>query len=940
MSGYRLPDHPRAAAPVMRFRFNGRSYEGRAGDTLAAALIANGVTLVGRSFKYHRPRGIVGHGFAETNALVQLETGARTVPNALATRVPLYDGLEAKSINCWPSVGFDVGALNDRLSRVLSAGFYYKTFIWPSWHLFEPFIRKMAGLGRAPTMVDPDCYADRVHSCDVLVIGGGIAGVAAARTATDLGASVTLVEADDRIAGEPELAGGLVLKRTTALGYYDHNFVTAVEELDGGGVRQRFWKIRAKRVVLACGAFERPLLFGANDRPGVMLAESLRHYLDRHGAAAGRRPLFAVIDDHGYGAAIAARRAGLDVAAIVDARPAAGGIADEAAALGIPIFSNHRLLRAIGSKAVRGAEVLNQATGHRLRIACDVIGMAGGWSPAVQLFTQSGGTLRFEDRIGAFVPDRSAQSERSCGAARGVFATQDCIADGISAGRWAATGEAAERPEIVDQGYAPLTLPAPFAKAFVDMQTDVTIDDMRQATRENYRSIEHVKRYTVWGMGTDQGRLGAVNGVAVLAALQGLEPGALGSTRFRPPFAPVTLGAFAASRPHGALFRPWKHLPAHHWHIAQGAVFEDYGWLRPSHYPRGAETIEQAARREALAVRGGVGLIDSSSFGKIELSGPDAGRFLDLLSVGSPSTMPMGNVRYNLLCTELGALLDDGVVARLGDDHFLMTASTAHADHVFRWLNDWHQREWPLDLQIVDATARWAVLTLAGPKARAVLERAGCDIDISRAGFAHNRIRVGRIAGVETRIQRVSFTGEVSFEIAVAADYGESLAELLMRCGEDEGIVPFGLEALDILRLEKGYIHVGGDTDSRTHPADIGWGKGVARKASDFVGKRSLLHSSAARADRAQLVGLQPVDRTAVLPVGAHIIGGTPHPSRGIVTSSAFSPTLDRGLALAMVDGGRSMIGTQLEVWSEGKSWPAIVTLPAAYDPEGSRLDG
>ena len=943
MSGFRLAGHPRVSAPVVRFRFNGRDYDGREGDTLAAALIANGVTLVGRSFKYHRPRGVVGSGFAETNALVQLGEGAYTVPNAVATRVPLRDGMTATSVNCWPSVGFDLGRLNDIASRLLSAGFYYKTFMWPSWHLFEPLIRRFAGLGRAPTLPDPDAYAARSHACDVLVIGGGIAGVAAAQEAAARGAKVVLVEAEDRLGGLgddlvlPDLPNLRVLMRTTATGYYDHNLVTAVEEIDGPIVRQRFWKIRVKRVVLACGAFERPLLFGDNDRPGVMLADSIRYYLDRHGVAAGRRPLFAVVDDQGYRAAIAARHAGLHVT-IVDARPNPGPVAAEADPLGIALFVNHRLVRAIGRKAVRSAELIDQATGRRSRVPCDIIGMAGGWSPAVQLFTQSGGSLRFEDRIGAFVPDRSVQAERSCGAARGIFAPEDCLADGTAAGLWAATGEDSVRPEIAVGNRAPLQLPPPGTKAFVDFQTDVTVDDLRQATRENYRSVEHVKRYTVWGMGTDQGRLGAVNGVAVLAALQGLEPGALGTTKFRPPFAPVAFGAVAADHPLGALFHPWKHLPAHRWHVEQGAVFEDYGWLRPSHYPRGDETIEQAAHREALAVRGGVGLIDSSSFGKFELRGPAAGRFLDLMSVGSPSTIPVGSVRYNLMCTELGSLLDDGVIARLADDHFLMTASTGHAERVYRWLEEWRQCEWPLDVTIDDATARWAVLTLAGPRARAVLEHAECDIDL--ADFPHNRVRSGHIAGVETRIQRVSFTGEASFEIAVAADYGESLTAHLMTCGAAEGIVPFGLEALDILRLEKGFIHVGSDTDSRTQPADIGWGKAIGRKASDFVGKRSLQHASATAPERAQLVGLQPVDPTAVLSIGAHIIGGDPHPSRGIVTSSAFSPTLARGLSLALLDGGRALLGERVEVWSEGRSWPAVVTDPVAYDPQGARLNG
>jgi sarcosine oxidase subunit alpha len=481
-------------------------------------------------------------------------------------------------------------------------------------------------------------------------------------------------------------------------------------------------------------------------------------------------------------------------------------------------------------------------------------------------------------------------------------------------------------------------LPAPGAKAFVDFQTDVTVDDLRLATRENYRSVEHVKRYTVWGMGTDQGKLSGVNGITVLAALQGMEPGTLGTTKFRPPFAPVAFGALAAGQANGKLLHGRRHLPAHDWHVARGAEFEDYDWLRPTHYPQASESMATAAQREAIGVRTGVGLIDSSSFGKIELKGPEAGRFLDLVSVGSPSTIPVGAIRYNLLTDEFGSLIDDGVVSRLGDDHFLLNASSGHAARIARWLDQWHQCEWPLDLVIQDVTERWAVLAVAGPRARAVLERTGCDIDLSREAFPHNRIRTGGLGGVPVRVQRVSFTGELCFEIGIAADYGESLAGHLMACGKDEGIIPFGLEALDILRLEKGFIHVGSDTDSRTQPADIGWGKGIARKASDFIGKRSLLHPAAGAPGRAQLVGLRPVDPAIVLPVGAHIIGGDPHPSQGIVTSSAFSPALGCGLSLALLDGGHARHAETVEVWSQGTSWPALVTAPGGYDSEGARL--
>jgi sarcosine oxidase subunit alpha len=909
VSGWRIPGHPRAAAQALRFRFDGREFQGREGDTLAAALLANGVRLVGRSFKYHRPRGVIGAGFSETNALVSIDG----TPNLPATRVPLTEGLDARSINRWPSLAFDLGALNGLAGKLLSAGFYYKTFIWPRWELFEPFIRRAAGLGHAPVDRDADRYDSRSAACDVLVIGAGPAGVAAARVAAQAGADVLLLEAGD-LAAPP--AGLRALARTTAMGYYDHNLVTALEEIDAPGLRQRLWKIRAKRVVLACGAFERPLLFDGNDRPGVMLAGAVRHYVEEHGVAPGERAVFAVSDDSGLAAAEAARAGGIDVADVIDLRTTAESI------------------RVIGRGGVRGVTI-----GGR-RVACDLVAMSGGWSPAVQLATQAGAGLRFEPAIGAFVPGAAIQDERSCGAARGVFGEAACVADGEAAGRWAATGADMPPARYPETGSATPVLPAPGAKAFVDFQTDVTTDDLRQATLENYRSVEHVKRYTVWGMGVDQGRLSAVNGVVALAALQGVEPGALGTTKFRPPFAPLAFGALAAGHGLGMLFHPWKQLPAHDWHLRHGAEFEEHGWLRPTHYPRPGETIDAAARREALAVRHGVGLLDSSSFGKIEIKGPEAARFLDLMSVASPSTIPVGKVRYNLLTDELGALLDDGVVARLAEDHFLMTASSGHAERVRHWLDQWLQCEWPLDCAIADVTAQWAVLTLAGPRARAVLERAECDIDCDPIAFPHNAIREGTLAGAPVRVQRVSFTGEPSYEIAVSADRAEALADWLMTCGAAAGIVPFGLEALDLLRLEKGYIYVGGDTDSRTQPADIGWGKGVARKVSDFVGKRSLLHASARDPRRAQLVGLQSIEPGDLLPIGAHVIGGSPHPSQGVVTSSGFSPMLERGLSLALLDGGHARMDEVVTVWSDGRTWAARVSPVCPFDPAGERLNG
>lgn len=935
MSGFRLECGGSGidrARPIS-FRFNGRTLRGFEGDTLASALLANGVSVVGRSFKYHRPRGIVGTGFAETNALVQLGEGDRLVPNMPATLVPLHDGLVAASPTGWPSTRFDLGRINDKLSALLSAGFYYKTFIWPNWHLFEPFIRRAAGIGRAPALPDPDRYEALERHVDILVIGGGPAGLAAAEAAATAGAEVTLIEADTGLALDAP-AGVSVLTRTTALGYYDGNFVTAVEDVGSGALRQRLWKFRAKQVVIATGGFERPQLFANNDLPGVMLASAASTYVERYGVAPGQETLFAAIDDTAYAAAFAAHDAGLSVRAIVDPRRASAALANEARARGIALYEQSHVREAIGSSRVRAA-LIEGAAGKR-RIACDLIAASGGWSPAVQLFSQSGGTTRYDPALGGFVPDRAAQATHICGLAAGIRDLNDAVASGYAAGTAAARGDA-PAPVAPLSGPAFPTLPRATKpkRVFIDMQTDVSLADLEQATRENYRSVEHVKRYTVWGMGVDQGRLSSSNGVAALAQIRAEDPARLGTTKYRPPFAPVAIATLAADRPNGKLFHSWQHLPAHDWHVARGAEFEDFGYLRPSHYPLAGETMEAASHRESLAVRSNVAMMDSSSFGKIELKGPEAGRFLDLISVGRPSTIPVGKTRYNLLCDELGILLDDGVIARLGEDHFLLNASSSHAARVRGWIEDWQQCQWPLDFVTRDVSEEWAVLTVAGPRARDVLQAAGCSMPDD---FPHLSLCETAIGGHRVRVQRVSFTGELSYEIAVSAPHANELADILWNAGQPFGMIPFGLEALDVLRIEKGFIHIGTDTDGASIPADIGWGK-LGRREGDYLGKRSLLHPSATAPGRRQLVGFEPLDEQRPLPVGGHIVGGAPHPSQGFVTSSCFSPTLDRAISLGLLADGRKRHGETVTIWSGGVERHARVTSPRFFDPEGARLN-
>ena len=905
MSGHRLADGGSDIdrARPLAFTFNGRRLTGFFGDTLASALIANGISVVGRSFKYHRPRGIVGTGFAETNALVQLGSGSTLVPNMPATLVPLIEGLEANSPNCWPSVDFDLGRINDRFRGLLSAGFYYKTFMWPGWHLFEGIIRRAAGIGRAPALPDTDRYEAREIRVDRLIVGAGSAGMAAAEAAARAGERVLVAEAQSRHPGEswgrhplerPDRSGPYFLPNTTVLGLYDQNFLTAVEEIDTPCLRQRLWKIRARRVTLATGAFERPLVFANNDLPGVMLASAWRDYLVRYAAAPGRMPLFVTSTDSAYEAAFAAHDAGLKVQGIADTRAIPADLGAEAQARGIALYPNASIVSAQGNMRVRSATL--ETPDGRIQIACDSIGMSGGWSPARQLFNQPGCAPENIDIVGAAMLSGSATTPE---------------------------------PSRTDN---PKT-------SFIDFQTDVSLADLALATAENYRSVEHVKRYTVWGMGTDQGKLSAANGATALATLQQRPPGDLGATRNRPPFAPVAIATLAAARHNGPLHRPWRHLPAHDWHQAHGAVFEDFGWLRPSHYPLPGEDIAAAARREALAVREGAGIMDGSSLGKIELKGPEAGRFLDLISAGRPSTIPIGQIRYNLLLNELGTVLDDGVVTRLADDHFLLNASSSHADYVARWIEDWHQCQWPFDFVTRNVTEEWAALTVAGPRARALIATLDGDIDLSPDAFAHLAVREGVLAGIPVRILRVSFTGEPSYEINVPTPRATEMADRLWEAGQAFDLVPFGLDALEILRIEKGYIVVTVDTDGVTQPADIGFRK-MGQTAGDFLGKRSLMHRSASAADRQQLVGLMPADPAHIPLAGAHVLRAKGGTAQGFVTSSCFSPTLGRGIALALLKGGQRRHGETVTLWSEGRTWQARVGTPRFFDPKGERLNG
>jgi sarcosine oxidase subunit alpha len=983
------------------FTFNSKRYEGYAGDTLASALLANGVQLVARSFKYHRPRGIYSAGAEEPNALVQLEQGAATDPNQRATQIELYDGLHATSQNCWPSVYFDVGAINNVLSRLLPAGFYYKTFMWPRrlWHGYEYLIRKAAGLGKAPTGPDPDCY-DKMHAhCDVLVVGGGPAGLAATLAAARLGARVILADLqaelggallDQRtlIEGKPAAAwlaatlGQLatmeqvsLLPRTTVSGYYHYNYLIMIQRLtdhlgprrNAGKPRQRMWKVRAWQVVLATGAHERPLVFHNNDRPGIMLANAAQAYVNRYAVTPGRNAVVFTNNDSAYSAAFDLGAAGVTVAAIVDVRAKVDAtLAATARKHGIEILSAHTVVRAIGRRRVRAIEVmaLNDAAdavhGPSRTINCDLVCVSGGWSPAVHLHSQSGGTPRYDAERACFVPGEPVQAQRSVGAANGTFTLDGCLEEGHHAGINAAI-QAGFKPEG-GAGYRPMadvveqTMLQPFwfapnknasvspTKHFVDLHNDVTAADITLALREGYRSPEHLKRYTTLGMGPDQGKTGNINALAILGQGLAADIGSVATTTFRPPYTPVTFGVIAGSEV-GDLADPVRMTPMHQWHAANHALFEDVGqWKRPWYYARNGESLRQAVSRECLAARNAIGMLDASTLGKIDIEGPDAVEFLNRIYTNNWRNLAVGRCRYGVMCGEDGMVFDDGVTTRIDKQRYWMTTTSGNAGRVLAWLEEWLQTEWP-DLKVYcnSMTEHWATIALVGPLSRKLLARLTPDIDLSNEAFPHMSCRSGTVADIPARVFRISFTGELSYEINVPARYGLALWQALMTAGESYDITPFGTETMHILRAEKGYIIVGQETDGTTTPGDVGmdW---IVSKQKDFIGKRSLRRSDSVRDDRKQLVGLLTVDPDEVLPEGAQIVAERsrkpPMKMVGHVTSSYYSATLGRSIALALMRRGRRCHGETVYIPLEHRVVAANVSKPVFYDPEGKRLHG
>lgn len=951
------------------FRFDGRHLRGVAGDTLASALLANGQMLMGRSFKYHRPRGPIASGAEEPNALLSLGQGGRFEPNQRATTTPLVAGMVTRSQNCWPSLDNDLMAVNDWLSPLFPAGFYYKTFIHPRpfWkHLFEPVIRRSAGLGAAPTDADPDRYEQAYAFADLVVVGGGIAGLTAARDAAASGQRVIVLEqaphwggrtptdhpggqaAIDALLADLSGRANVTLRRNTmATGLYDHGYLIAREAIadhdpNAGLPRQRLWRIRAGHVVTATGALERPLSFACNDVPGVMLASAVRDFIIDYGVAPGQSILVVTNNDDAYRTALAARAAGLDVPAIIDARPLADGALPQAArAAGIRVLTGTGIAKVKGGKHVEAAALCDQSGDGRVleTIACDVIAMSGGWSPVVHLWSHCGGKLLWDDQAAMFRPDPDRPP-------LGADGKGNVTVTGAANGDLACAGDL-EQPEGVTMPVWVMPARAPYrlrAKMWLDFQNDVKVSDVELAAREGYASVEHTKRYTTLGMATDQGKVSNINGLAILSAALDQPIPQTGTTTFRPPYTPLTLATIAAEA-RGEAFQPLRKTPIHGWHETHGASFEPVGqWRRPYCYPQGAEDRHAAVNREIVAVRGGVGTLDASTLGKILVKGPDAGRFLDMLYTNMMSTLPVGKCRYGLMCNENGFLMDDGVVARLSEDSWLCHTTTGGAERIHGHMEDWLQCEW-WDWKVYTAnlTEQFAQIAVAGPKARALLERLPGTIDLAALPFMH--WAEGELAGIPARIFRISFSGELSYEIAVPAGRGLELWQILHREGRDLGITAYGTEAMHVMRAEKGFIMIGDETDGTIIPQDLGLDWAISKKKPDYIGKRAQQRPHMTDANRWKLVGIESLS-DKVIPDGAHAVapGRNANGQRNVqgrITSSYHSPTLGKPIAMALVRHGPSRMGEVLDFpMPLGEVLQGRICDPVFYDKEGSRLNG
>jgi sarcosine oxidase, alpha subunit family, heterotetrameric form len=958
-TGGRLIDRARP----MDFTFNGKTMRGYAGDTLAAALLGAGQTLVGRSFKYHRPRGIMASGAEEPNALVGLGEGQRYEPNQRVTTTELFPGLKANSQNHWPSLEFDVGAINAKLWRFFPAGFYYKTFIAPRpfWkHLYEPVIRRSAGLGRAPEAEtrDADRYEQIYAFCDVLVAGGGIAGLRAATEAAEAGKRVILCEQNAHFGGRAVVDDGAdvteivaalssmpnvtVLTRTMVSGVYDHGYALAYQRIadhtpGADKPRHRLWRIRAGQIVSATGAIERPLSFAGNDLPGVMLASAVRDYVVNWAVSPGKSVAIVTNNDDAYRTALALHAVGVTVPAVIDARrEATGDLPAKVRAAGIRVIEDAAVRHVEGGKSVTGVALCRfESDGGAVfeTLACDALAMSGGWSPVVHLWSHCGGKLNWDEAGAFFRPD---PNRPPLGADGKGFVT--CV--GAANGDLGNDGEAPMRPVWLMPAQASYELRA---KAWLDPQNDVKVSDVQLAAQEGYASVEHTKRYTTLGMATDQGKLSNINGLAILSDALGQPIPQTGTTTFRPPYTPISLGAIAGEA-RGGIFQPLRKTPIYDWHAAHGAHWEPVGyWRRPYCYPQSGETHAQAVQREINQTRNAVGILDASTLGKLVVKGPDAGRFLDMLYTNVMSNLKVGNCRYGLMCNENGFLSDDGVVARLSEDTWLCHTTSGGADRIHAWMEDWLQCEWwDWKVHVVNLTEQFAQIAVVGPKARAVLEKLGGDMDLSAAAFPFMDWKEGQLGGIPARVFRISFSGELSYEVAVPAGQGLAFWEMLLEAGAEFGVTPYGTEALHVMRAEKGFIMIGDETDGTVIPQDLGLNWAISKKKADFLGNRGMEREAMISADRWQLVGLETLDGS-VLPDGA--LAPLPgkndngqQETQGRVTSTYYSPTLGKGIAMGLLHKGPARMGEIVQFQNaSGGTVAARVVDPCFYDKAGEK---
>ena len=980
------------------FKFDGKTYYGFKGDTLASALIANGIHLVARSFKYHRPRGIMTAGSEEPNAIVQINGNtAYTEPNVRATEIEIYDGLEASSQNCWPNVNFDIGGINNILSPLLPAGFYYKTFMWPAsfWEKYEYFIRKSAGLGKSPTKPDPDLYEHKYIHCDVLVIGGGISGIMAAKTAAENNYKTLLLDEKPHLGGttiyqssefnkinnqysskwlENEISKLKNIKnlevktRTSVAAYHGYNFLLARENLTDhlplnkkkDKIRQRLLKIRAKKVIAATGSIERPLIFNNNDRPGIILSSAIKKYSDYYGVVCGKENILFTNNDSAYETAISLFNKGIKINAIIDIREKVNSeITNHAEKIGIKIYNSYTIVDTSGYRRIKEVSIMKlskdgqSVTGSKIKIKCNCLGISGGWTPAVHLFTQSGGKLKFDNEDNVFIPSKYPSDQISIGSCNGEFDLNTIIKNfnqniknflGIDKTSFEDL-KINSTKEILKRNI--WLLPSDKAigkcKPFVDFQNDATAKDIKLALREGFRSIEHVKRYTTTGMGTDQGKLGNMHALGIISDTSGVKMSDLGTTTFRPPYTPLTFGTIVG-RNVGEFFDIFRKTPMHNWHVDNNAEFENVGqWKRAWYYPKKGESMFDAVQRESKAARDGAGILDASTLGKIDIQGSDASEFLNRVYTNAWSKLAIGKCRYGLMLNEDGMVYDDGVTTRLDENHYIMTTTTGGAATVLGKLEDYLQTEWPeLDVYLTSVTDHFATISVCGPNSKKIVKKVIPDLDLSDEEFPHMSFKNAKIDNIKCRVMRISFTGEQSYEINIQANFGKSVWEKCMEAGKEFNITPYGTETMHLLRAEKGFIIVGQDTDATLTPIDLQMDWIVSKKKYDFIGKRSLYRSDTIREDRKQLVGIVTEDPREVLEEGAQIVADVskkPVEMLGHITSSYFSPNLNKSIALGVVKGGKNMLGKKLFIPMKNKIISVQVADPVFLDKENKRLN-